>query len=105
MGILAAVLAHHGPPEVVEVGAWSTPLDDPPGCFGQRPRTELKPAILAVEAPQARFHVARLAGDQDEAPALEQAKPVVGMDGKLPARSVGLLDAEAGISAPMSVEE
>ena len=106
MVILAAVLIRRsGPPEIVDVGACSTPLDDLPGGFGQRPRAELEPAIFSIEAPQARFHAARLAGRQDGSPALEQAMPVVGMDGELPARSMGLLDAKSGIAAPMSIEE
>jgi hypothetical protein len=77
MAILAAVPADRGPPEVVDVGACSTPPDDRPGCSGERPRAKLEPAILAIDAPQARFH----------------------------ARSMGLVDAEAGIGAPISIEE
>src|SRR3954453_13333611 len=92
-------------PEVVDVGTCSTPLDYLAGGLSQWPCAELEPAILAIEAPQSRFHAARLASPQDGSPALKQVMPIVRMDGDLPARSMGLLDAEAGIAGPMSVDE
>ena len=101
MAIVAGLLIHRQPPEVIDVGARSTPLDDLPGCVGEGLRAKSEPAILAIEASQARLHAAWLAGRQNGSPAVEQAGPVVGMDRKLPARSMGLADTEAGIGAPM----
>jgi hypothetical protein len=46
------------PPSILNVDVYAAPFDDPSGCVGYRTSTEEEPAILAVEALQARFYFA-----------------------------------------------
>src|ERR1700730_17176443 len=66
---------------------------------------EEKPAILSIEAPQARFHFTWLARSQNGSPAFEQLRQVFRVDRSLPRPAIGFVNAAAGIFAPALIEE
>jgi hypothetical protein len=66
---------------------------------------EEEPAILPIEAPQARFHFTRPARSQNGSPAFEQLRQVVGVDRGLPPPAIGFVNAQASVFAPALIEE
>ena len=93
------------PLSVLNIAVQSVPFDDLSGCVAQRTGTEEEPAILSIEAPQARFHFTRLARSQNGSPAFEQLGQIFRVDRSLPTQSTGFLKAEAGVFAPALIEE
>ena len=57
-------------PGALNIATQSVPFDYLSRCVSQWTGTEKKPAILSIEAPQARFHFARSARSQSGSPAL-----------------------------------
>jgi len=102
---LARTQGFLSPPSVLDIGVHSAPFDDLSGCVDQRTSTKEEPAILSIEATQARFHFTWLARSQGGSPALEQVRQVFGVDRSLPSPTTGFLDAEAGVFAPALIQE
>src|ERR1700730_3080500 len=66
---------------------------------------EEEPAILSIEAPQARFDFTWLAKSQNGSPAFEQLRQVFGVDRSLPRPATGFVNAKASVFAPALIEE
>jgi len=64
-----------------------------------------EPAVLAIEAAQARFHVTGLAGSNNGSPACDQLWQVFGVDYGVPPSATCLIHKKAGIFTPAPIEE
>src|SRR5215831_4443082 len=70
----------------------------------QRRGPEQEPAICAIEAPQARLAIDRLARGHIVSPDLDKVVEIVGVDARFPSRAPNLLRRCAGVFEPAPVE-
>jgi hypothetical protein len=94
-----------GLPPILDIGVYATPLHALSGVVGQGAGTEQEPAVLAVEAPQARFHFTWLTGRHNRSPAFKQLGQISRVNRRLPPLPHGFANAEMGKLAPPLIDE
>src|SRR5258707_706270 len=88
---------------VVDVGVRSEPLDNHSLVVERRSRPEEKPAIHAIEAPEASFNFTWLASSQNGSPVIDKPFQIVRVQGNGPAPITRLFDREAGKVEPAPI--
>ena len=90
---------------IVNVSAFSVPLDDFPRFIMQRHIADQQPAILPVRPAHARFSFHRIPGSDSRAPCLDEAGTVLGVNRFCPTPAHALLQREAAEFQPTPIDE